>query len=64
MALALVRRDEGSSPEDLQTANTRRNHQLAKRSADAGWSAFLSIRTFKAVCAGKRVVALPPVSPG
>ncbi|HEV2460781.1 MAG TPA: transposase [Ktedonobacterales bacterium] len=44
----------------MQTANLLRNHQLAKRIADAGWSAFLSLLAFKAVCAGKRAVAVPP----
>ena len=46
--------------EDVQTANMLKNHHLAKRISDAGWSAFLSILAFKAVCAGKRVVAVPP----
>ena len=46
--------------EDLRVANMVRNHQLAKSIADAGWSAFLSILTFKAASAGKRVVAVNP----
>jgi len=37
-----------------------RNHQLAKRISDTEWSAFLSILTFKAASAGKRVVAVNP----
>ena len=37
-----------------------RNHQLAKGIRDAGWAAFLSLRSFKAVCAGRRVIALNP----
>jgi putative transposase len=59
-ALALVRRYDTIYHEDLQTANMLRNHHLAKSIADAGWSAFLSILAFKAVCAGKRAVAVPP----
>jgi transposase len=37
-----------------------RNHHLAKSIQDAGWYTFLSILAFKAACAGKRVVAVPP----
>jgi putative transposase len=37
-----------------------RNHSLAKSISDGGWSAFLIIHAFKAVCAGQRVVAAPP----
>jgi putative transposase len=59
-ALAVVRRYDTIYHEDLQTANMVRNHHLAKSIADAGWSAFLSILAFKAVCAGKRAVAVPP----
>jgi putative transposase len=55
-----VRQYDTISHEDLQTANLLRNHHLAKSIADAGWSAFLRILAFKAVCAGKRVVAVPP----
>ena len=46
--------------EDLQTANMVKNHHLAKTICDAGWSAFLSILSFKAACAGRSVVAVPP----
>jgi putative transposase len=60
VALALIRQYDTIYHEDLQTANMLRNHHLAKSIADAGWSAFLSILAFKAVCAGKRVVAVPP----
>lgn len=59
-ALALVRHYDTIYHEDMQTANLLRNHHLAKSIADAGWSAFLNILAFKAVCAGKRVVAVPP----
>jgi putative transposase len=60
VALSLVRQYDTIYHEDLQTANLLRNQHLAKSIADAGWSAFLSILAFKAVCAGKRVVAVPP----
>jgi putative transposase len=56
----IVRQYDTIYHEDLQTANMLRNHHLAKSIADAGWSAFLSILAFKAVCAGKRAVAVPP----
>ena len=58
--LALVRANDSIYHEDLQTANMLRNHHLAKSIADAGWTAFLSILSFKAVCAGRSVVAVPP----
>jgi putative transposase len=59
-ALALVRDNDVIYHEALQTANMLKNHHLAKSIGDAGWSAFLSILAFKAVCAGKRAVAVPP----
>ena len=59
-ALQLVRENDTIYHEDLQTANMVRNHHLAKSIQDAGWAAFLSILAFKAVCAGKRAVAVPP----
>jgi putative transposase len=48
------------SHEDVQTANLRKNHHLAKSISDAGWAAFLSILAAKAAYAGRRVVAVPP----
>ena len=59
-ALTLLRENDTIYHEDLQTANMLKNHHLAKSIQDAGWSQFLSILAFKAACAGKRVVAVPP----
>jgi putative transposase len=59
-ALALVRQYDTIAHEDLQTAHLLRNHHLAKAITDAGWCAFLSILSCKAVEAGKTVVAVPP----
>jgi putative transposase len=59
-ALALLRANDTIYHEDLQTANMVRNHHLAKSISDAGWSAFLTILSFKAACAGRSVVAVPP----
>jgi putative transposase len=59
-ALMLVRENDTIYHEDLQTANMLKNHHLAKSISDAGWAAFLSILSFKAVCAGRRVIAVNP----
>jgi putative transposase len=59
-ALAIVRQYDTIYHEDLQTANMLKNHHLAQSIQDAGWSAFLSILSFKAACAGRSVVAVPP----
>src|SRR5262249_11223094 len=59
-ALALVRANDVIYHEDLQTANMVRNHPLAKSISDAGWSAFLTIQSYKAACAGRSLVAVPP----
>jgi len=60
VALQLVRANDTIYHEDLQTANLLRNHHLAKSIHGAGWSQFLSILAFKAACAGKRAIAVPP----
>jgi putative transposase len=59
-ARSLVRQYDTIYHEDLQTANLLRNHHLAKSIADAGWSAFLGILSFKAGEAGKTVGVVPP----
>jgi putative transposase len=56
----LVRAYDVIYHEDLRVANMVQNRHLAKSIQDAGWSAFLTILTFKAVGAGKRVVAVNP----
>jgi putative transposase len=59
-ALQLVQQNDTTYHEDLQTANMVKNHYLAKSISDAGWSAFLSILSFKAACAGRKVIAVHP----
>jgi putative transposase len=46
--------------EDLRVRNMVQNHSLAQWISDAGWNSFLSILTFKAASAGKRVQAVNP----
>ncbi|HKB48410.1 MAG TPA: transposase, partial [Ktedonobacterales bacterium] len=60
VALALLRRYDVISLEDLQVRNMARNHYLAKSISDASWGQFRTILTFKAACAGKWVIAVPP----
>jgi putative transposase len=62
-ALALVRENDTISHEELQVRNMVRNHHLATSIQDAGWSAFLSILSFKAACAGRKVQAVNPAYP-
>src|SRR5258707_478581 len=58
-ALALLRQYEVIYLEDLQVRNLLRNPYLAKSISDAAWYQFRTILTFKAACAGKRVVTVP-----
>jgi putative transposase len=59
-ALALVRENDSIYHEHLQMANMLKNHHLAKSISNAGWGAFLIILTYKAACAGRRIVAVDP----
>jgi putative transposase len=59
-ALALVRHYDTVYVEALQVRNMVKNHHLAKSISDAAWSAFLTILSNKAACAGRRVVAVKP----
>jgi putative transposase len=59
VALRLVQTHNTVYYEDLQTANMLKNHYLAKSISDASWAAFVDILSFKAVCAGRRVIAVP-----
>ena len=59
-ALALVRTNDTIYHEDSRVRNMVRNHLLAKSISDAGWAAFLSILSFKAVCAGRSVITVDP----
>jgi putative transposase len=59
-ALYLLKTYDTIYLEDLQVANMVRNHHLAKSISDASWRQFRTILAYKAGCAGKRVVAVPP----
>ncbi|MBA3824668.1 MAG: IS200/IS605 family element transposase accessory protein TnpB [Ktedonobacterales bacterium] len=59
-SVALVKQYDVIYVEDLQVANMVKNHHLAKSISDARWAQFRAILTFKAACAGKSVVAVPP----
>jgi putative transposase len=59
-ALWLVRQYDTISLEDLRVANLVRNHRLSKSISDAGWAQFRTALEYKAACAGKQVVAVPP----
>jgi putative transposase len=59
-ALALVRSNDVIYHEELQTADMLKNYHLAKTVSDAGWTAFLTILSYKAACAGRSVIAVNP----
>jgi putative transposase len=59
-ALALVCENDTIYHENLQPANVVKNHHLVKSIPDAGWGAFLTILTYKAACAGRRIIAVKP----
>jgi putative transposase len=55
-----VRANDVIYHDDVQTANMGKNHHLAKRISDVGWSQFVHILSYKAACAGREVVAVHP----
>jgi putative transposase len=59
-ALLLVRAYDTIYLEDVQVRNLVRNRHLSKSIADAGWAQFRTILAYKAACAGRRVLAVPP----
>jgi len=59
-ALTLLREHDAIYHENLQITNRVKNHHLAKSISDAGWGAFLTILTYKAAYAGRRVIAVNP----
>jgi IS605 OrfB family transposase len=60
VALQLVQRRATINHEDVRSANMIKNQHPAKSISDAGWSQFLRILSVKAVCAGRKVVAVNP----
>jgi putative transposase len=60
VALQLVRESDTIYYEDLQLRNMLKHHHLAKSISDAGWAAFLSLRSYKAARAGRKVIAVTP----
>ena len=60
VALKLVQTHDTIYHENLQVTNMVKHPHLAKSISDAGWGAFLIILTYKAVWAGRRIVAINP----
>jgi hypothetical protein len=56
-ALAHIQQHDTIYHENLQPANMVKYHHLAKSISDAGWGAFLTILTYKAACAGRRIAS-------
>ena len=57
-SVSLVRRYDTICIEDLNVKGMERNHRLAKSVADASWSTFVSMLTYKAEWNGKKVVKI------
>jgi len=60
IARSLVNRYDLIAVEVLQVKNMRQNHSLAKSIADASWSTFINILSFKAEDAGRQVIKVDP----
>jgi putative transposase len=60
VARRLVQQYDTIYLEDLQVSNMVRNRRLAKSISDAGWAQLRTTLEYKAACAGKQVVAVPP----
>jgi putative transposase len=59
-ALRLIQTNDVIYQEDLLVGNMVQNHHVAKSIQDAAWTTFLEILSYKAACAGRSVVAVPP----
>ena len=62
IARSLVDRYDVIAIEDLQVKNMTKNHNLAKSIADASWSTFINILSFKAEDAGRQIIKVDPKS--